>query len=159
MVEITASPKHFAQHFNEKVPGAWRKLTIADVFKLTELGLVKRHGYYSPSQDLETVRAILAYEEWRQRQKEPTPIPEAQSKAPRLCKGCGQPLPPAPEGKHGRPRAYCDTCEPMRVRLRYRKWRSARRQQKPPTETSLCMMNVNLARKEVSDDANAKAPD
>ena len=128
MVGITASPKQFAQRFNVKVPGAWRQLTVADVLELTELGLIKRHNYYSSSADMETVRAILAYEEWRQRQKEPTQI----SDAPRLCKSCGQPVPL--EVRKGRPREYCPTCESSRAAERHRRWRARKRKQKPITE-------------------------
>ena len=134
MKEITASPPQFAQQFNLLVPGAPRKLTAEDVVKLTELGLVKRHGYYSPTADVETIRAIMAYEAWRAVRNTNQELHQAEGQTPQLCRLCSQPL-PISELRKGRPRAYCYRCEPSRARERYQKWRAKRRlKQKRPTE-------------------------
>lgn len=120
---ITTSPKHFARHFGTTVPGTWRRLTTADVIKLTELGLIMRYGYYSPSQDVETIRRIMAYEKWRvetRHNEDSVAVPNEKS---RTCKSCGQPLPAPPPDKRGRHREYCSDCQSSRSKERSRKWR------------------------------------
>ena len=90
---------------------------------MTECGLIKRYGYYIRS-DIETIRSILQYEKLRD--KRPQKLLVNEIPEPPRCKSCGQTLPPQPEGKVGRPKEYCDGCEPARNKERYRKWRSRR---------------------------------
>lgn len=123
MEQLITSPGKFAKYFNSKVPGAYRPITEKDIRLLTECGLIQRHGYYIRS-DLETVRAILQYEQLRERITKKPPMDE--TKEPPRCKLCGEPLPPEPEGKKGRPREYCAGCESKRARERNRRWRRRR---------------------------------
>lgn len=124
MNQLITSPEKFADYFNRKVPGAYRHITNKDVRLLTDCGLLRRHNYYSRS-DLETVRAILQYEQRRERIAQKPPVGERTE--PPVCKLCGEPLPPQPEGKKGRPREYCISCESSRSRERNRKLRRRRR--------------------------------
>ena len=104
------------------VPDIYRQVTIEDIRLMTSLSLIKRYKYYS-RQDLETVRAILQYEQLREKriQKVKTIIVNE----PR-CKMCNMPLPVKPEDKKGRPKEYCASCESSRSRERNRKWRRKR---------------------------------
>jgi len=71
------------------------------------------------------VIGILQYEQLRQkREKKATDHEQDQ---PYCCKLCGEPLPPEPEGKRGRPREYCDDCESKRAKERNSKWRKRRK--------------------------------
>ena len=115
---MITNPAKFAEWFNTRVPGAYRKMTTQDIRDMTECGLIGRHRYFMLS-DLQTVIGILQYEQLRQKRLEKL----LDSKQPRLCKLCGQPLPVQPEAKKGRPRDYCTQCESSRVRQRSRKWR------------------------------------
>lgn len=124
MGQIITSTDKFAAWFNSIVPGAPRRISAEDVGLLTKCGLVGCYGYYGHV-DLETVRGILQYESLRE-EKAQTQSSEASAEPPR-CKHCGQPLPPKPEGKRGRPKEYCKECEFKRARLRNRKWRMKKR--------------------------------
>jgi hypothetical protein len=117
------SPDRFAEWFNEKIPDACRKITSKDVRLMTECKLMGRYRFYD-RQDMETVRAVLQYEQLQQKriQEQPT---QDKSEPPK-CKRCGQPLPYQHEAKKGRRREYCSGCEPFRVRERNRKWRRKR---------------------------------
>jgi len=121
MMQLTTSnPGKFADLFNSKVPGAYREVTAQDVRDLTQCGLIKRYGFYDTT-DLQTVIDILNYEQLRAKrtQKEER---EASLEPPR-CKLCGQPLSSYLEGKKGRPKEYCQDCEPLRGKQRYSQWR------------------------------------
>ena len=111
------SPDKFVEWFNQVVPGAYRKIDGQDVRDMTELGLVGKYQYYGRS-DLETVRAILLYEQIRDERREKACLQDT----PRTCKRCRQPLPVQSDGSKGRPSEYCPDCEPFRGRERYRKW-------------------------------------
>ncbi len=111
------SPDKFAEWFNSVVIGAYRKITTQDVRDLAECGLIRIYGYYGHS-DLQTVRAILLYEQMREMRLKKV---KKASEPPR-CKRCGQPLPSQSDGKKGRPNEYCLDCEPFRARERYLKW-------------------------------------
>jgi len=130
MWQFITSPDKFARAFNDKVAGAERRITADDVRLLTECGLIKKHGYYLQD-DLQTVIGILNYEQRRlktmERQDEKTSL------EPPRCKLCSEPLPPQPEGKVGRPREYCQQCEALRRRERYRKWKKRRANSKATT--------------------------
>ena len=117
------SPDRFAKEFNEVVPGAYRRITTQDVRDMTDCGLIGRYSYYGHV-DLENVRAILRYEELRQKRIE-KPSPNSESDI-RTCRLCGIILPVQPIGKYGRPKEYCASCEPVRSNTRYRKWRARR---------------------------------
>ena len=112
MRQPVLDPNRFAEWFNEKVPGAYRKLTTQDAQDLAEVGLIGKYGYYGRS-DIETARAVLQYEQLREQRSQ-------QENKVRTCKRCGQPLPA--ECGRGRPREYCDGCESTRSRERWRKW-------------------------------------
>ena len=114
------SPDRFAKDFNEVVPGAYRQITTQDVRDMTDCGLIGRYNCY-PRSDLETVRAILQYEQLRQRRIEkpqPSAIPYI-----RKCKICGKALSIKQCLKHGRKKEFCPNCESLRIGMRYRKWR------------------------------------
>ena len=121
---ITSLDK-FAAWFNMKYPGAYRRITTRDVEDMTSCGLIRRYRYYSESQDGETIRAVLQYEQMREKRS------AKQDTKDRLespsCKMCGGPLPSDPEGKRGRPREYCSDCESLRNMERHRRWRKRRK--------------------------------
>jgi hypothetical protein len=64
-----AQPGEFAVRFNTTVPGAHRLVTADDIRELAHCGLIGRHGFFG-HQDLETIRAILRYEQLRQKRLE-----------------------------------------------------------------------------------------
>ena len=115
------SPDKFAAWFNLKYPGAYRQITTGDVEDMTSCGLIHRYQYYSESQDGDKIRAILQYEQMREKRsaKQDT---EYRLESP-SCKMCSQPLPLEPKGRKGRPREYCPSCESSRNTERYRRWR------------------------------------
>jgi hypothetical protein len=117
------SPDRFAKEFNEVVPGAYRKITTQDILDMTACGLIGKYDCY-PHNDIETVRAILRYEELRQKRIEKQPLNSISDI--RTCRLCGIILPAEPIGKYGRPKEYCPSCEPVRAKKRYRKWRARR---------------------------------
>jgi len=124
MNRTTRNPATFARWFNEKVPGAYRRLTGQDVYDMTRCGLIGRHDSYDDTVCIREAVDILNYElkrgeRVRQEKKEES--------GPPCCRLCGWPLPPETEGKTGRPREYCDKCEPARARERNAKWRNKRR--------------------------------
>ena len=115
------SPDRFAKEFNEVVPGAYRKITAQDIVDMTACGLIGKYNCY-PHNDIETIRAILRYEELRQKRIEKQPLNSISDI--RTCRLCGIILPVQPIGKYGRPKEYCPSCEPVRAKARYRKWRN-----------------------------------
>ena len=117
------SPDRFAREFNEVVPGVYRRITTQDILDMTACGLIGKYDCY-PHNDIETVRAILRYEELRQKRIEKQP-PNSMSDI-RTCRLCGTILPANPIGKYGRPKEYCASCEPARSKTRYQKWRARR---------------------------------
>ena len=112
------NPVEFAQDFNFQVPGAYRPMTVEDIRALTDHGLIKRYGYYSPD-DMQTIISILNYEQWRLKHSSKL-IKQLESSEP-VCKLCGNSLPIPPEGKHGRHKEYCSDCERYRLKIRYKK--------------------------------------
>jgi len=118
---IITSPEKFAAKFNLLMPSAYRKVTAQDVKDMTECGLIGRYGHYT-RQDLKTVRAILVYEQIREKRVDKQET-KALDDVPR-CKLCGELLSPQTEGKKGRPKEYCSGCELSRARERYGRWRS-----------------------------------
>lgn len=113
-------PEAFAEWFNEKIPDAYREITSDDVRLMTECKLIGRYDYYL-RQDLETARALLQYEQlWQKRIQEQKTEDKSE---PLKCKRCGQLLPHQYETQKGRPREYCQLCEPSRVKERNRKYR------------------------------------
>ena len=112
------SPDRFAEWFNSVVPGAYREITAQDVRDMTECGLIGRYGYYGRA-DIETVRAILQYEQMLDERSQKSFLKDA----PRTCKRCGKLLPENGIGK-GRPREFCRQCEEYRNRDRYVDWKA-----------------------------------
>lgn len=127
MPKLTSNPQKFALLFNRMVPGAYRKLTVDDVRKLTELGLVGRYGYYC-SDDRWTVIGILQWEQYREGRGGMSARNTSHDHDQRTCKGCSKPLPPlADEVRPGRRGEYCRDCEPYRLRLRKRRSREKKK--------------------------------
>jgi hypothetical protein len=60
------SPGKFAAIFSAMYPGAYLTVVAQDVNDMTDCGLIGRYGSYG-RQDLETVRAVLQYEQLRQK--------------------------------------------------------------------------------------------
>jgi len=126
MQQLITTPDKFAAWFNAKVPGAYRRITAQDARLMTTCGLIGKYGGYYRT-DLETVRGLLQYEYLRQKAEE---RPPEDGSHPACCRLCGEPLPPEPEGKVGRPREYCRQCEALRARERQRKLRERRQRQR-----------------------------
>jgi hypothetical protein len=112
------SPKVFADLFNGKFPGAYRKITPDDVRLMTECKLIGRYKYYI-HQDLETISCILLYEQLRINGS----AHQDKEKNPPTCKRFGKTLPTKLEDKVGRPREYCSDCESFRNREQQKKLR------------------------------------
>ncbi len=124
VIGLTSNAERFADLFNTKLPGAYRQITVQAIRAMTDCGLIRRYGYYIHS-DLETVRAVLEYEQLLEKRMK-KPAVEDKLEPPR-CKICGQLLTTKPEGKKGRPREYCQKCEKSRYKERYRRWRARER--------------------------------
>ena len=119
-MQLITSAEKFAEWFNAKVPGVYRKISTDDVKDMTTYGLIGRYGCYL-NLDIETVRAVLQYEQLRQNRQQRDEIRDDDGVI--HCRRCGVVL-AKPDDKRGRPREYCDQCQPFRVRERHKKWRS-----------------------------------
>lgn len=117
-MQLITNPQKFADFFNAKVPGAYRKVSADDIRDMTTCGLIGRYGYYIHL-DIETVRAILQYEQLRQNRQKKDEIKDDDGVI--HCRGCGVVL-DRPKDK-GRPREYCPDCESSRSTMRNQKWR------------------------------------
>ena len=113
-MQTTHSPDKFAERFNSLFPGAYRQVDTQDILALVKCGLVCKYGFYSRD-DLEVIRGILQYEQLREERSQP-------EDTPKTCKRCGELLLDNAVGK-GRPREYCQQCEPYRNRARYSNWK------------------------------------
>jgi hypothetical protein len=127
MAKFITSPDIFAQVFNARVPGAYRRITTNDIRDMVECGLIGRHNYHYES-DLETVRGVLQYEQLRE-QRLNQKISTNDKSGPPKCRMCGQPLPIEPESKGGRPKEYCPDCNSLRGGIRQKKVRQRHRNQ------------------------------
>jgi len=67
-MRLIVKPEDFAAWFNKAIPGAYRSITAQDVHDMVTSGLIGRYGYYIQL-DIETVRAILQYEQLRENRK------------------------------------------------------------------------------------------
>ena len=112
------SPDRFAAEFNAAVPCACQKIDAQDIQDLTKCGLIGRYSYYGRA-DLETVRAILLYEQLRAEREREACLKDV----PRTCKRCGKSLCSQSNGRRGRPNEYCQQCESYRNRERYINWK------------------------------------
>ena len=90
---------------------------------------LKRHGLQvsvacadNPCENarMESLFKTLNYDDLSKQEREQV------SQAP-CCKLCGQPLPPEPEGKTGRPKEYCQQCQPLRAAERHKRFRGKKR--------------------------------
>jgi hypothetical protein len=106
-------PEVFANFVNTKISGAYRKITTNDVCLMTEYNLIGKYEFYG-SQDLETVRGILAYEQLRE--KRATHQSTKLNKGFRKHQMCDQLLHPHFSDKRGRPGEYCQQCQPKIAR-------------------------------------------
>ena len=88
-------PERFAEWFNMSYRGAYRRVSVEDIRDMTECGLICRSRCYSPSQDGETIHAVLRYEQMRQKRSAKL-LNECEPEQP-SCKMCSQPLSPEPE--------------------------------------------------------------
>jgi len=120
MTQLITSPSKFADFFNTKVIGAYRQITADDVRDMTTCGLIGKHGGWYLQLDLETVRAILQYEQLRENREKRDEIRDEERVL--HCRRCGVVL-DRPDGKKGRRREYCDACQSSRSTMRGRKWR------------------------------------
>jgi len=116
---VTTSPERFAIWFNAKVPGAYRQVSADDIRDMTTCGLIGKYSEYI-TLDIETVRAILQYEQLRQNRQKRAEIRDTDGAI--HCRRCGVVLAARPDGKRGRPVEYCHDCEPLGGRERYRRW-------------------------------------
>jgi len=117
---LTSSPGRLAKEFNDVVPGAYRSVTVDDIRMMTECGLIGHHSCYGES-DIRIVIGVLRYELLRKKtieKPQPSVIPEIQK-----CKMCGNPLLINPVNRHGRKKEYCASCEPLRLGIRYKKYK------------------------------------
>lgn len=119
------SPEEFATWFNEKYPGAYRRISTADVKNLIACELIHKYGLYSTSQDGKTVMAILQYEQMQEKESAKPTLEDKQE--PPKCTRCEQPLPPESNIKTGRPKEYCYACTSFRNKDRQMKLRRRRR--------------------------------
>jgi hypothetical protein len=119
-MRLIVRPEDFAEWFNKAIPGAFRSIAAQDVRDMTTCGLIGKYGYYMQL-DIETVRAILQYEQLRQNRQKRDEIRNDDGVI--HCRKCGVVL-AKPDGRKGRPHEYCPDCEVFRGRERYRKWRS-----------------------------------
>jgi len=119
MAQLITRPDKFAAEVNAKLPGAHRQITVDDVRDMTTCGLIGKYGYYIHL-DIETVRAILQYEELGQNRQKREEIKDSDGSI--HCRLCGVVLAKT-KAKRGRPHEYCPVCEPLRGRGRYQKWR------------------------------------
>ena len=112
-------PNRFAEWFNRVAPGAYRQITAEDVQDMTQCGLIGRYGEYMQL-DIETVRAVLQYEQLRQNRQKRADIRDSDGSI--HCRRCSVVL-AKPDGRRGRPREYCRDCETSRSTMRDRKRR------------------------------------
>jgi len=119
MAQLTTRPDKFAAEVNAKLPGAYRQITADDIRDMTTCGLIGRYGYYMHI-EIETVRAILQYEQLRENRQKRDEIRDDNGVI--HCRGCGVVL-ASPKAGRGRPNEYSDKCQPFRGRERQRKWR------------------------------------
>jgi len=120
MTQLTTRPDKFAAEVNAKLPGAHRQITVGDVKDMVVCGLIGKFDCFLDL-DIETVRAILQYEQLRLDRRKRDEIRD--SEGIMHCRRCGVAL-SKPDGKCGRPREYCPACESSRSTMRARKWRS-----------------------------------
>ena len=119
MAQLTTRPDKFATEVNAKLPGAHRQITVDDVRDMVACGLIGKFDCFLDL-DLETVRAILQYEQLRENHQKRDEIRDDDGVI--HCRRCGVVL-TKPDSRRGRPTEYCDECGPFRGRERYRKWR------------------------------------
>jgi hypothetical protein len=119
-MRLIIKPEDFAKWFAKAIPGAYRQITADDVRDMTTCGLIGKYGYYIQL-DIETVRRILQYEQLRQNRQLRDEIRDSDGAI--HCRRCGVVL-AKPDEKKGRPKEYCDDCEPFRARERYRRYRT-----------------------------------
>lgn len=119
MARTVTSPRQFADWFNRVVPGVYRQMTVDDVRDMTTSGLIGRYGYYIHL-DIETVRAVLRFEQLRQDRHKRDEIKDDDGVV--HCRRCGVALSKT-DDKRGRPREYCPDCESSRSTMRSRKYR------------------------------------
>ena len=122
MAQLTTRPDKFAAEVNAKLLGAHRQITVDDVRDMVTCGLIGRYGYFI-NLDLETVRAVLQYEQLRLNRRKRDEIRDDNGVI--HCRRCGVAL-AKPEVKRGRPNEYCPDCEPFRGRERSMQWRTKR---------------------------------
>jgi len=119
-MRLIVRSEDFVMWFAKAIPGAYRSITAQDVRDMTTCGLIGRYGYYMQL-DIETVRAILQYEQLQHNRQKRDEIRDSDGSI--HCRRCGVVL-AKPDGRRGRPREYCPDCESLRATMRYQKWRS-----------------------------------
>jgi hypothetical protein len=124
---IEYSPKRFPAWFNEKYPGVFRSVSVQDIKDLITCNLICRPGYLLTTQDGETIRGLLEYEQLREKRSKQNPVEN--TLLPPVCKICGSPLPIKTVGEVGRPKEYCSDCDAFRNRERQRYFSANKRKQ------------------------------
>ena len=117
-MRLIVRSEDFVEWFAKAIPGAFRSIDVEDVQDMTTCGLIGRFDHYIHL-DIETVRAILQYEQLRHNRQKRDEIRDDDGAI--HCRGCGVVL-AKPDGRKGRPNEFCDKCQPFRGRERYRKW-------------------------------------
>jgi len=120
MAHTVTSPEKFAEWFNAKVLGSYRQISADDIRDITNCGLIGKYSGWYIQLDIETVRAVLQYEQLRQNRQKRDDIRDSDGSI--HCRRCGVVL-TKPDGKRGRSREYCTAYESSRSTMRYRKWR------------------------------------
>ncbi len=119
-MRLIVKPEGSAAWFTGVMPGAYRQGSADDIRDMTACGLIGRYDCHIQL-DIETIRAILQYEQLRQNRQKKSEIRDSDGSI--HCRRWGVVL-AKPDGKRGRPNEYCPDCEPLRGRERHRKWRS-----------------------------------
>ena len=105
------TPEQFLRWLHSSTPELSHEVDIRDIKAMIEIGLIFRHKYFL-SDDMEVVRKVIAFIKSREERKQADTV--------RTCKRCGESL-PDDNGGRGRPREYCDKCQPYRIRERFLK--------------------------------------
>ena len=85
-MRLIVKPEGFAAWFTRVMPGAYRQVSADDIRDMTACGLIGRYDCYIQL-DIETVRAILQYEQLRQNRQKRADIRDSDGSI--QCRRCG----------------------------------------------------------------------
>ncbi len=115
---LARNPEEFAAEFNNTVASDYWRITTADVRLMVECGLIKRYGYFSQA-DIVIILGVLNYERLKEKKEHQAELAAIEEQT---CKICGTVLPEPQEVRLGRPKEYCLACEPLRAKMRKRRY-------------------------------------